>query len=47
VSSLVIPQGSNSATFDVTTSPVTASASAAIKASALGTTKNKKLVINP
>jgi hypothetical protein len=47
VSSLVIPQGSDSATFDVTTSPVTVSTSATIKASALGTTKSKKLVINP
>jgi hypothetical protein len=47
VSSLVIPQGSDSATFDVTTSPVTVSTSATIKASARGTTKSKKLVINP
>ena len=47
VSSLVVPQGSASATFDVTTNPVSASTSATIKASALGTTKSKKLVINP
>jgi hypothetical protein len=47
VSSLVIPQGSDNATFDVTTNPVSASTSATIKASALGTTKSKKLVINP
>lgn len=47
VSPLVIPQGSNSATFDVTTNPVTVSTSATIKASAPGATKSKKLVINP
>ena len=47
VSSLVVPQGSDNATFDVTTNPVSASTSATIKASALGTTKSKKLVINP
>ena len=47
VSSLVIPQGSDSAVFDVTTNPVIASTSATIKASALGTTRSKKLVINP
>ena len=45
--SIVIPAGTDSKTFDVTTSPVAASTSASIKASALGTTKSKKLVVNP
>jgi hypothetical protein len=47
VSSLVIPQGSDTATFDVTTAPVSAPTSATIKGAALGITKSKKLVINP
>ena len=47
VASLVIPRGSDNARFDVTTNPVSASTSATIKASALGTTKGKKLVLNP
>ena len=45
--SIVIPAGTDTMTFDVTTSPVAASTSASIKASALGTTKSKKLVVNP
>jgi hypothetical protein len=47
VSSLVIPQGSDNATFDVTTAAVSAPTSATIKAAALGLAKSKKLVINP
>jgi hypothetical protein len=47
VASLVIPQGSDTATFDVTTAPVSAPTSASIKGAALGIAKSKKLVINP
>jgi hypothetical protein len=47
VPSLVIPQGSDNATFDVTTAPVSAPTSATIKGAALGIAKSKKLVINP
>jgi hypothetical protein len=45
--SIVVPQGTDSKTFNVTTAPVVAPTSATIKASALGTTKSKKLVVNP
>jgi hypothetical protein len=47
VSSLVIPQGSDTATFDVTTVPVSAPTSATIKGAALGIARGKKLAINP
>jgi hypothetical protein len=47
VASLVIPQGSDNGTFDVTTAPVSAPTSTTIKGAALGITKSKKLVINP
>jgi hypothetical protein len=47
VSSLVIPQGSDNATFGLTTAPVSAPTSATIEGAALGITKSKKLVINP
>jgi hypothetical protein len=46
VSSLVIPQGSDNATFGLT-APVSAPTSATIEGAALGITKSKKLVINP
>ena len=45
--SIVVPQGTDSKTFNITTSPVAASTSATIKASALGTAKSRKLVVNP
>ena len=47
VSSLLFPVGTKTLTFSITTSSVTATTAATIKASSSGTTKSKKLTINP
>ena len=45
--SIVIPQGMQEETFDVTTSPVPDKTSVSIKATANGIAKSKKLTLNP
>jgi hypothetical protein len=47
VSSLLFPVGTKTLTFSIATSSVTAATTATIKASSAGTTKSKKLTINP